>query len=416
MAVASSLMNLFQSAGMLTPQQTAVCKALGLNELPQTKADLDAALAKLEQLDIGALADVAPPLPKRPELKNGTMTSRLQKLQRFIEEFQYNHTGRRFIDLKKTEGMYRMSRTSKHIIENARPIKCIEAVFLGAYLTLGIKTLTRIPIAFKSRVSGSSSTFQHIVMAVAHSSHGDRKWGAIGLSRAQTLMYKPLKYNTLSALLQDYKTAYEREHHELLNIYVGLPFGQDEFSQIPIQWRVLRLNVATLPWSTIEQVLAMFTTNANRHLTAYLSNQQLPDDMSEMYNGHLEPAATKIMVKSPKRASAAKKTSVSPKKKKLKKKKIKKIRSDDGGGEGKEEEKEEGKEGTGGEKRESDDKSETGDKTGEDEGNEEEEGEEDDDDDEEEIKFVGEERKICLAPADEGQQELSPTRMSFLGV
>lgn len=140
------------------------------------------------------------------------------------------------------------------------------------------------------------------------------------------------------------------------------------------------------------------------------------DDMSEMYNGHLEPAATKIMVKSPKRASAAKKTSVSPKKKKLKKKKIKKIRSDDGGGEGKEEEKEEGKEGTGGEKRESDDKSETGDKTGEDEGNEEEEGEEDDDDDEEEIKFVGEERKICLAPADEGQQELSPTRMSFLGV
>ena len=309
-----------------------------------------------------------------------------------------------------------MSRTSKHIIENARPIKCIEAVFLGAYLTLGIKTLTRIPIAFKSRVSGSSSTFQHIVMAVAHSSHGDRKWGAIGLSRAQTLMYKPLKYNTLSALLQDYKTAYEREHHELLNIYVGLPFGQDEFSQIPIQWRVLRLNVATLPWSTIEQVLAMFTTNANRHLTAYLSNQQLPDDMSEMYNGHLEPAATKIMVKSPKRASAAKKTSVSPKKKKLKKKKIKKIRSDDGGGEGKEEEKEEGKEGTGGEKRESDDKSETGDKTGEDEGNEEEEGEEDDDDDEEEIKFVGEERKICLAPADEGQQELSPTRMSFLGV
>ena len=55
-------------------------------------------------------------------------------------------------DLKKTEGMYRVSRTAKEIISQALPIKCVEACFLGAYLTVGVKGLTRLPIAFKSRV------------------------------------------------------------------------------------------------------------------------------------------------------------------------------------------------------------------------------------------------------------------------
>ena len=252
----------------LTTQQSRVCKALGLTQLPQTQIELDAALATLEKLQLDSLTETAminlkvcaPPLPKPPQMTSSKrMSTRLQRLQHFIEEFQYNHTGIRFINLKKTEGMYRVSRTAKQIIQDGLPIKCIEAVFLGAYLTLGIKSLLRIPIAFKS-CAGGSNTFQHIVMAVAHGTSDSRKWGAIGLSRATTLMYKTLRYASLSELLLEYKTAYENEHHELVNIYVGLPFGRDEFSQLPIQWRVLRLHVSALAWSKLHPQLKTKTS------------------------------------------------------------------------------------------------------------------------------------------------------------
>ena len=129
---------------------------------------------------------------------------------------------------------------------------------------------------------------------------------------------------------------------------VGLPFGRDEYNQIPIQWRVLRLNVEVMPWSAVEQVLATYTTNATRHLSAYMSTQQLPDEMNELYAGHLEPSATKILSQSPKCNSKkawmtpkSPKSSKSPnkvkKKKTKKKKKVKKKTVSSSSPEGKKE-------------------------------------------------------------------------------
>jgi tubulinyl-Tyr carboxypeptidase len=408
-------------------KQQLICKALGLSELPQTKEELDAALLKLEKLEMESLKDVAPSLPKAPAMNSGSMSSRLQKLQRFIEDFQYNHTGRKFINLKKTEGMYRVSRTSKQIIQDGLPIKCIEAVFLGAYLTLGCKTMLRMPIAFKSRVNGDN-TFQHIVMAVSHGSLGDKKWGAIGLSRAKSLMYKPTKFNSLASLLYDYKVAYQKEHHELLHIYVGLPFGRDEYNQIPIQWRVLRLNVEVMPWSAVEQVLATYTTNATRHLSAYMSTQQLPDEMNELYAGHLEPSATKILSQSPKCSSKkawmtpkSPKSSKSPnkvkKKKTKKKKKVKKKTVSSSSPEGKKEnaetkveqnEEEDNDEGGGGEAGEDNDDNDDND------AEEDEDEDEEDDDDEEDVQFAGEEKEVEVEEM-KGQLRKKES-MSFLAV
>jgi tubulinyl-Tyr carboxypeptidase len=57
-----------------------------------------------------------------------------------------------------------------------------------------------------------------------------KKWGAIGLSRRPDLMNKELKYTTLSDLVLDFKgisniiqESYERNHHRLLKIKMGLP-------------------------------------------------------------------------------------------------------------------------------------------------------------------------------------------------
>ena len=110
--------------------------ALGLSAMPTTPAELAAALASISTADAGALLELAPAAPCVPNMTatGGSVRARLRKLQAMINSFQYNHTGRKFLDLKKTEGMYRVSRTAKEIISQALPIKCVEACFFGRLL------------------------------------------------------------------------------------------------------------------------------------------------------------------------------------------------------------------------------------------------------------------------------------------
>ena len=292
------------------------CEVLDITSLPRTQEELDAALKAVQNADPDALANLAPKPPTVPNMsaQGGSIAHRLRKLQAMINSFQYNFTGRKFLDLKKTEGMYRVSRTAKEIIAQSLPIKCVEACFLGAYLTVGVSGLTRVPVAFKSRVMSSTGnrTFQHIVLAVATTPKSEQSskhetsntkspisqnmvWGSIGLSRSKNLMDKELKYSSLASLLEQFKDAYEEEGHKLVNIYVGLPFGQNEYSQVPILWRVLRLKLDSFDWSEISRVLDIYTAKMHSHLEAYLSTQCLPDSFRELYEGHLEPNMESVM-------------------------------------------------------------------------------------------------------------------------
>jgi hypothetical protein len=44
------------------------------------------------------------------------------------------------------------------------------------------------------------------------------RWGALGLSRKSTLMYKELKFDSFSAVMESYKEAYESCWHELTKV------------------------------------------------------------------------------------------------------------------------------------------------------------------------------------------------------
>ena len=101
------------------------------------------------------------------------------------------------------------------------------------------------------------------------------KWGAIGLSRKNTLMYKPLKFETLGNLLTDYKNAYEECFHTLYYVYLGLPFGRDMYSQDEIQWRVLKLNV-TVGWPAIVSNANKFENDSIALFNTYVSSGKLP--------------------------------------------------------------------------------------------------------------------------------------------
>jgi len=148
---------------------------------------------------------------------------------------------------------------SKEMIKEGLPIQCVEAVFLGVYLTMvSLKSLSmtspllvpqtaahtkdpddpknqennsdqnplspenaiagyssacrrycgviRIPISFKSECDGN--VYRHIILAIyAHngkkvdkesaSVDSGWRWGAMGISRRKTLMFKEMKYPTL---------------------------------------------------------------------------------------------------------------------------------------------------------------------------------------------------------------------------
>eukprot|EP00514_Thraustochytrium_sp_LLF1b_P005026 CAMPEP_0184519772 /NCGR_PEP_ID=MMETSP0198_2-20121128/6807_1 /TAXON_ID=1112570 /ORGANISM="Thraustochytrium sp., Strain LLF1b" /LENGTH=266 /DNA_ID=CAMNT_0026910315 /DNA_START=51 /DNA_END=852 /DNA_ORIENTATION=- len=56
-------------------------------------------------------------------------------------------------------------------------------------------------------------------------------WGALGLSRKKTLMYKDLKFDSLSSLLHNFQECYADIGHHVDHIGIGLPFGHNEHSQ-----------------------------------------------------------------------------------------------------------------------------------------------------------------------------------------
>jgi hypothetical protein len=172
----------------------------------------------------------APPIPQRPDLSESIPEpERIDAVQRYIESFDYNYTGKPFLEMKRNRGPAHIQSCSLQIISAALPIQCVEAVFLGCWLTAQMSSVDRIPLSFKSNFrlliySSILSLFyylweyssfyrllrgnihRHIVLAVRYAGH----WGALGISRRENLMNKPLIFSSLSELVMDYKKSYVR--------------------------------------------------------------------------------------------------------------------------------------------------------------------------------------------------------------
>lgn len=265
----------------LSKDTKSILQKFGLNAMPTTKHELNVLIQKINKAE-------ELPIPSKPQppvfKKSQSVETKVLKIQKFIESYEYNHTDRfSYYDVKKTQGLYRICRTSKDIILQALPIKCIEAVFLGVYFTNDILNTTRIPIAFRSKVG--DHFFEHIVLAVKNNTN--EKWGAIGLSRKNTLMYKPLKFETLGGLLTDYKNAYEECFHTLYYVYIGLPFGRDMYSQDEIQWRVLTLKVS-VGWPSIVSNANKFSNDAMTIFEKFLSSGKLPKNFTTTYGSYVK--------------------------------------------------------------------------------------------------------------------------------
>lgn len=217
------------------------------------------------------------PVPQLPQMINHrcTVQERLADVQKYINSLEYNHTGVSYVRKRRDRGSAHVMITAKELIRESLPIQCVEAVFIALYLTHDMnEVLTTYPLSFKSEANGQ--IYRHIVLAVTTS---NKQWGALGISRCETLQYKPLTYPSLEALVADYKTSYEDVCHELQNVYVGLPFGKDAHSSsTPVKWRALKVSMKR-SWADVAVALNGFAKSGRGALEQYQRCGKLPDDL-----------------------------------------------------------------------------------------------------------------------------------------
>ncbi|CAG9464707.1 unnamed protein product [Pedinophyceae sp. YPF-701] len=239
-----------------------------IQRVPLNDADVELAAQLIAKAGIDELRrlNLAPP-PKRPPPKRETLElmdihQRMETIQAFISSFQYNHTGNNYFDVRKNRPLTRIMDTARDICRDALPIKCVEGVFLALLLTSGLEDTDRYPVGFKSAVGGR--VYRHIVLAVHHRPSG--KFGALGLSRRESLMYKPPEFASLSDLMADFKRAYERWWHVVLKIRVGLPVDHNLYHAGPVCWRYCHCNLEKVLWEEAAEHIDKHVASAKRRL------------------------------------------------------------------------------------------------------------------------------------------------------
>uniref|UniRef100_A0A8C2R883 Vasohibin 2 n=1 Tax=Capra hircus TaxID=9925 RepID=A0A8C2R883_CAPHI len=254
-----------------------------------------------------------PSIPQVPNYRlSMTIPDWLQAIQNYMKTLQYNHTGTQFFEIRKmrplsgipmdrersrvgyspwdrkesnmTEviqhacmlppkttswrGEWRISKfwfcqvlcqpparlmeTAKEMTRESLPIKCLEAVILGIYLTNGQPSIERFPISFKTYFSGNY--FHHVVLGI----YCNGRYGSLGMSRRAELMDKPLTFRTLSDLIFDFEDSYKKYLHTVKKVKIGLYVPHEPHSFQPIEWKQLVLNVSKMLRADIRKELEKY--------------------------------------------------------------------------------------------------------------------------------------------------------------
>ncbi|KAK7201806.1 Vasohibin [Novymonas esmeraldas] len=182
-----------------------------------------------------------PPRPSEAAIpRDRPSVEQIPHIQTQINILTYNHLPRTFFSLEKHRSLQSVLFTAKEALAEALPIRCLEATFVALHFTQTLRDIDRIPLSFKSEANGNF--YRHIVLVLRTRSTPTR-YGALGLSRKPTLMYKPLTYTTLFDLVMDYRREYEVLGHELLDIKLGIAITHDERSRWNPCWRFIALKL-----------------------------------------------------------------------------------------------------------------------------------------------------------------------------
>ncbi|XP_052769467.1 tubulinyl-Tyr carboxypeptidase 2-like isoform X3 [Mya arenaria] len=209
------------------------------------------------------------PVPQAPMNFSPTMPipDRLEKIQNYMNALEYNHTGTQLFEIKKNRPISGLMEVAKDMVRESLPIKCLEAIILGVYLTNGMMGMERFPIGFKTQFNGNYH--RHVVLGIYHGG----RYGALGMSRREDLMYKPLVYKSLSELITDYEKAYRKYWHDVKKIKIGLPVSHDPHSYEFIQWKSMTLTRSKL---TQQELIKEVDSHAKEIRTKKLRETESP--------------------------------------------------------------------------------------------------------------------------------------------
>ncbi|KAI5684605.1 Vasohibin [Leishmania braziliensis] len=182
-----------------------------------------------------------PPRPSETAIpRDRPSAEQIPFIQKQISILSYNHLPRTFFSLEKHRSLQSILFTAKEVLDEALPIRCLEATFVALHYTQTLHDIDRIPLSFKSEAKGNF--YRHIVL-VLRTRTAPILYGALGLSRKSTLMYKPLAYRSLFDVVMDYKHEYEVLGHDLLDIKLGIAITHNEHSRWDPCWRFIALRL-----------------------------------------------------------------------------------------------------------------------------------------------------------------------------
>jgi len=152
-------------------------------------------------------------------------------------------------------------------------------VFVPSIPHQHVYQLLRIPISFKSISDGEE--YNHIILAVKFKN----LWGALGISRLSNLMFKALKYNSLSDLILEFDKSYEHYFHKLVNVSIGLPFSHNRVSETPLQWKVLTCSIdnGSKTWQSHKDTFNRYSKDCSFIATYFEATGKLPSWCNETY-------------------------------------------------------------------------------------------------------------------------------------
>ncbi|XP_062503394.1 tubulinyl-Tyr carboxypeptidase 2-like isoform X2 [Corticium candelabrum] len=227
-------------------------------------------------------------IPQPPHLTEfTTVAAKVQAIQSYLKEFQYNHTGTQFFEMKKGRCLSRMMEQAKEMIKVALPIKCLEAVILGLYLTCGLYSVTRFVIGFKTKCEGHYH--KHVVLGVYY----EGLFGCVGLSRREDLMYKPLVYQSLYELVCDFQTSYKQYYHTVVRVKLSLPVVHDFCSGEKICWGYLKIELQGMANNEIKRLLERYSREMKTKVRIPLlhSGASPTEDLSSGSSNGFKPAS-----------------------------------------------------------------------------------------------------------------------------
>uniref|UniRef100_A0A3Q3L5U5 Vasohibin 1 n=1 Tax=Mastacembelus armatus TaxID=205130 RepID=A0A3Q3L5U5_9TELE len=226
------------------------------------------------------------PIPSVPTYQpTTTVPQRLEAIQKYIRELQYNHTGTQFFEIKKSRPLTALMDIAKEMTREALPIKCLEAVILGIYLTNNMPGVERFPLSFKSQFSGNH--FHHIVLGV----HSGGRFGALGMSRREDLMFKPLEFRTLMDLVQEFDGAYRGYWHTLRKVKIGQYVSHDPHSVEQIEWKHSILDVDRLTKEELRKELERHTRDMRLKIGKPAPPSPTKDRRNSMGSPHRVPSS-----------------------------------------------------------------------------------------------------------------------------